>query len=562
MTPLRIEPLSSVDAAWLGMENPTNLMMVTGIMTFAEPVAFERMQAFIEHRWLQYDRFRKRVARPQIPFAPGNWNAAFWEPSQPFQIKDHLHDVTLPGVGDQAELQDYVSRMMSTPLEFSRPPWEMHLVQNVNGGSALVARIHHCIADGLAMISVLLSIADEEPDLPDPEHEVEDTGPAEDGSLLEEAVQAAFQFAAGAANGVFKLSEKLLQEAIETLANPGKAMDFARQGSEGVSSVRHLLMMEDDPKTLFKGNLQEHKRAAWTRELSLPDVKEVKNTLGGTVNDVLVSVVAGALRRYLVAEKAEDLDIDIRAAIPVNLRALEDMDQLGNKFGLVFLSLPIGIANTVDRLNEIHERMNRLKNSPEPMVFYGLLKSMGYAPRDIQSTIVGILANKITAVMSNVPGPRKPLYIAGREVKEMMFWVPQSGRVGIGVSIFSYNDKVFVGVATDKDLVPHPERIVDCFYEEYEALLKASRAAARTSASKKPAPKKEATRKKTAAKKKPGAASRASRKPSGSTQGKAEGNEPTPDAAPADDKTADEAAASPSAPRKGPSRTLKRTQAD
>jgi diacylglycerol O-acyltransferase len=473
--PLHIEPLSSVDSAWLAMEHPTNLMMVTGIMGFPDRLDREELQQHLKQRWLRFRRFRQRVTRPKFPFAPASWTMAFWETDPDFELDNHLHEVELPPPGDQKGLQEVVSALMSEPLDFARPPWSMHLIQGVEGGSALFIRVHHCIADGIALIHVLLSMTDKTPDaLPPGAGEEEESTDKEDEdppSLLEEAIDAIFQQATNAASSLANLTEKVVKETVDALANPSKAMELAKHGTGGAATIQRMLLQADDPQTLFKGTLGTRKVAAWSEPIPLDEVKQVKTALGGTVNDVLISAAAGGLRRFMLAREHHVGGLNFRAAIPVNLRKPEESEKLGDKFGLVFLSLPIGIEDPRERLAEVRLRMDELKKSHEAPLFLGLLRSLGYTPQELQSTIVNTLANKITAVMSNVPGPDVPLYMAGHRIDQLMFWVPQAGRVGLGVSILSYAGQVFLGVATDEGLVDDPQGIIEGFLEEYEALV-------------------------------------------------------------------------------------------
>jgi WS/DGAT/MGAT family acyltransferase len=197
----------------------------------------------------------------------------------------------------------------------------------------------------------------------------------------------------------------------------------------------------------------------------------VGKALDCSVNDVLLSCVAGALRDYLVAKGDDASGVETRAMVPVNLRAPGSEGKLGNRFGLVPLVLPVGIANPLKRVYEVHNRMEALKGSYTPVLALGLLGFMGIAPNALREEILSMLANKSTAVMTNVPGPQKPLYLAGRRIDQIMFWVPQSGNIGMGVSILSYNGGVQFAVITDKKLVPDPDRLIAGFRPEFEKLL-------------------------------------------------------------------------------------------
>src|SRR5206468_10885765 len=186
--------------------------------------------------------------------------------------------------------------------------------------------------------------------------------------------------------------------------------------------------------------------------------------------DVLIAAATGALRRYLEKRGEPTTGLAIRASVPVNLRPLDEAHRLGNSFGLVFLTLPVGIVDPVRRLRAIKKEMDELKRSPEALVAYGLLNLMGLAPVEVEKLGLRFFGSKATAVLTNVPGPREALYLAGRKLEQVMFWVPQSGRLGLGISILSYAGGVMLGVATDEGLVPDPERIVAEFEKELRAL--------------------------------------------------------------------------------------------
>jgi WS/DGAT/MGAT family acyltransferase len=229
-------------------------------------------------------------------------------------------------------------------------------------------------------------------------------------------------------------------------------------------------MMPNDSATRFKGKPGVQKCVAWSEPISLPEVKAVGKVLGCSVNDMLLSAAAGALRSYL-AEKGDPVtDVEVRALVPVNLRRPSDAQELGNRFGLVALELPVGVENPLARLYATRDRMESLKGSLQAMLTLSILGAVGMAPKFVQQQILDLLANKASAVMTNVPGPQKSLWFAGSKLKQQMFWVPQSGNIGMGVSILSYDNKVQFGLITDRSRVPDPERIVARFAAEFEKL--------------------------------------------------------------------------------------------
>jgi diacylglycerol O-acyltransferase len=238
-----------------------------------------------------------------------------------------------------------------------------------------------------------------------------------------------------------------------------------------VTALGRLVLRWPDPQTILKGPLGVAKRTCWSAPIGMEDIKIVGKGLEGTVNDVLLTAMAGGLRRYLQGRDEPVDGLNLRAIVPVNLRRPGTEHELGNKFGLVFLSLPIGIADPVDRLAELKRRMDALKGSLEAPVAFGILNAIGMSPEAIQDIVVNIFGTKGTAVMTNVIGPREPIYLAGAPLDSLMFWVPQSGRLGMGVSILSYAGRVWMGVITDEGLVPDPDVIIAGFQTELGELL-------------------------------------------------------------------------------------------
>ncbi len=453
-------PLSNVDAAWLHMDDPTNLMMITGFFEFAEPLDYERLRATTEIRLVQrWRRFRQRVVESRLPM-----RGPYWEDDPYFDLDNHIFRVGLPSPGDDATLKEMISKLASRPLDKSKPLWEFHLIDNLeDGGSFLVARLHHAIADGIALMSVLMTLCDVDEDAPWPEPE-----PEEAHQRRGRQVRSLFHPAAS----FFAMTRSMADEGRLMLADPAHAMKRATQARDFMARLARLALLPPDSRTLFKGRLGRKKVVAWTQDLALEDVKRIKKTFKVTVNDVLVAAVAGGLRRYL-EYRGESVrrHLHIRAMVPVNLRPMDEAAKLGNHFGLVVLSLPLGLKNPLERMIEVKRRMDDLKNSPEAVVGYTLLEAMGMSPKQIESLAVQFFAMKSTLVLTNVPGPRQKLYFAGSPIERIMFWVPQSGRLGMGVSIFSYADVVSVGVMTDYELVPDPEQIARFVEEDFAEML-------------------------------------------------------------------------------------------
>ena len=460
MALLEGKPMSNVDAAWLHMESPTNLMLITGVMSFYEKLDYSELKELIEDRFLPYERFRQKVVLSTVPGIGPRW-----VDDPHFNLRSHLQRIALPDPGGQEELQELVSTIMSTPLDFSKPLWQFQYIENYRGGSAVVARIHHCIADGIALVRVLLGLTDDSPKgSPKMRRTRRRRKPVAGGFWLPEVVN-------DAVYSVSRMTARMVDKAVETLTDPARAAQVVAEGAKGTGVLARIATMPADPETIFKGELCTAKRCAWSQVMPLDAVKAFSKSQGATINDVLLAGVTGAIRRYMLGRKADVDGLNIRAVVPVNLRPESDIVKLGNRFGLVFLALPIGIDDRRERLAELKRRMDAIKKSSEPMVIYALLNAVGLTGPKIESVALQLFGSKATAVMTNVPGPREEIYLAGKAMRSMMFWVPQSARLGLGVSILSYAGQVRLGVATDSGLVPDPHSIIEAFQDEMTTMM-------------------------------------------------------------------------------------------
>ncbi|MCH8486824.1 MAG: wax ester/triacylglycerol synthase family O-acyltransferase [Candidatus Cyclonatronum sp.] len=450
----RRELMSNVDRAWLRMEAPSNLMMVTALLTTKEKLRYEDVLDLLKERLMIFDRFRQRVVNRGIIFED-----TYWEDVPFFDPADHISLAAIPNEDPRAELQALVGELMSTPLDYDKPLWHITMVEDVRQGTGLIIRLHHCIADGNALVRVLLSMMTTDKAILKPGRK---TKKEERPTFLDPVVDVALNVWV-AAETMVKLSYRLLKK-------PSKVFDWAKMTIDGGFSLGRLVLRWPDPKTLLKQDLQNKKLASWSFEIPLERVKEIRRGAGATVNDVVVTAAAGALGRYL-KNRGEDIsEMNIRAAIPVDIRRATDPFAMGNKFGLVFLSLPVGMEDIRERLTEQKRRMDELKNTPEAFVSFMVLNTMGAAPREIENLVLDVIGSKTSLVLTNVPGPSIPLYLGGCEVDNILFWVPQAGRVGLGISVISYNNKVRIGVATDANIIPDPSKIVDDFERELDAM--------------------------------------------------------------------------------------------
>ncbi len=453
------EPMSTVDTAWLRMETPHNLMMITGVLFLDRLPDYAQFIRVLDKNFLKFRRFRQKA----VLSAAG----AFWEYDRYFDIKAHVRRVALPGAADYAELQDMVSHLASTPLDKTKPLWQFHIIENYKKGPVVVARIHHCYADGIALIQVLLAMtsSDREKSLAlDPSrHEKEKHQKL--GVLRQIINPAQKQF-----NQSLKVLTKASELGLKVVQEPRLLEKGLYEAVEIAEELFNALTLSNDPKTLLKQPLSVRKRVAWSHSIALDTVKALARAAGATVNDVLISSLAGAIRNYFILHGQDPAGRRIRVTVPVNLRPLHHARELGNHFGLVFLELPIDEANPLRRLKLVHEEMQRLKSSRQALVSLGLLSMLGMAPHAVQNMLLEQFSQKASAVLTNVPGPQVPLYLAGCGIRKVMFWVPQNGSIGVGLSILSYNNKVEFGLIADKNLIARPQEVIEFFPKEFESL--------------------------------------------------------------------------------------------
>ena len=468
------ERMSKVDTAWLRMDSDSNLMMINGVWTLAPGITWEALCERVQQRLLQYPRFRQRV----VEDAAG----ATWVEDRNFDIAAHVLREKLPkkkGQSQQQALQDRVGELAMQPLDARRPLWQFHVIEDFTGddgqkGSALIVRIHHCIADGIALISVTMSLVDGGSEPPQrTRKQREQAATAEDwiaDTLIKPFTGLTVKALDLAGDGAAK--------SLQMLGDPEKAMqnglsgtlDMARVAYQLMSDAAALALMPDDSPTRLKGKPNQAKRVAWCPPIPLEEVKAIGKALNCSINDVLMSCVAGAIGGYLRSQGDDPTGQEIRAMIPVNLRPMEEAWKLGNRFGLVPLVLPIGVANPVERVYEVRRRMSALKGSTQPLLAFAMLAMAGLMIKPAQDALLNLFGRKTTAVMTNVPGPKEALALCGARVTQCMFWVPQSGDIGLGVSILSYGGGVQFGVITDTAVCPDPQQIIDAFAPEFEQL--------------------------------------------------------------------------------------------
>ncbi len=450
---MRDHRVSPVDAIWLTMDRPQNLMVIECVMFLEAGPDRARLDRVLQQRLIDvYPVFSRRPVA-----GPGRRATLRWRDVPDFDFRDHVREVRLPAPGDAAALQAYVGGFLATPLRRDRPLWEIHLVDGMDEGSAIYVRLHHALADGIALTQVLLSLTDEAA-------EVDDSATTRGGRPRHGVV--------GDLVGAARRAAPEVTDALRPARLWASALGAVRTALSGAGVLAKLLLTRN-PASALAGAAGSHKRAVWSDPIDLQVVKDIARGSGATVNDVLVSALAGALERYQVEQGGRA--VDIPTMIPVNLRPghLPLPRELGNRFALVLLPLPSGSASSAARLAETKRRMDRIKRSPEPVITFAMIHAIGRLGRRLSRLLVAFFADKASGVTTNVPGPREPRYLAGTRITSLLGWVPGSGDQTIGTCIFTYAGTVRIGFKTDTAVIAEPERVLSAFHAEIDELARA-----------------------------------------------------------------------------------------
>lgn len=453
--------MPAADAAWLHMDRDTNPMVVNSISLLGEQPSYEAVVEVLERRLVgRFPRFRQRVADPL-----GRRPAFEHDPN--FEISAHVHRRALPPPGDRAALEALVGDLIAPPIDPTRPLWHVYLIEGFEGGAALLWRIHHCIADGVALSQVMLSITDEAGDGDGAEQAA--GSPGGGGSALGRLARLPGE----ALSAGRRLGGAAIHEGIETAAHPEHLRELASLGLRDVSTATRLLTARADAATSLRGPLSGRRRVAWTRPVSLAEVKEASRRRRVTINDTLVTALAAALKAELDGADADGLPEQIHAMIPFNLRRLDepvDFD-LGNAFALVLLELPLGEMSPAERMREVNSRMGKIKHSHEALIAHGMVGAIGLTPPWLEDRLIGFFTEKASLVVTNVPGPRERLHIAGAPIDGVLVWAPCSGSLGMTVSIFSYAGEVTAGFMVDSALLDDAAPLARAYEAELARLL-------------------------------------------------------------------------------------------
>jgi diacylglycerol O-acyltransferase / wax synthase len=439
------KPLQRIDHLMWDAETPNSLVTIAGIMTFKKPLNRKKLTDTITKRLLRFERFQKRVIMKE-----GN---PHWHLDEYFKLKTHIHHIALPGKGGYAELQECVSDLISQQLNYNKPLWDIHLIDNYKGGSVLLWRLHHAIGDGISLVKVVFSLTGKTAR--------ESLAPDETGWTMPRRKKIADNL-----DQLVQLGRSAYEDGMHMLRNPSLFTESIRNTWRTTKEISELFLGRTVDNTIYKGHMGLVKKAAWAGPFELDTFKKVAKKYDVKINDVLLALVAGAFRKHLITHKQKVKD-GMKIIVPVNLRKDHEAMKLHNEFSFISLDLPIHISSFEKRIRFISEKTTALKPSAEPLLLNEMLHLLAdYTPMAVQKIFMEFMGKHIAGVISNVPGPDHPVYLAGSEVEDLMFWIPHTVSLGIGISLMSYNKKVYMGLVVDEGLVNDPEVLVNTFEHE------------------------------------------------------------------------------------------------
>jgi WS/DGAT/MGAT family acyltransferase len=453
--------MSPEDAAFLYFEKPDAPLHIGSLHTFEGVIDFDRAYRSFDARMHLIPRYRQLAMIP--PFYAGH---PTWEDDPNFSLDRHFRQVDLPAPGTDEQLREFASDLFAPPLPRDRPLWDMVLINGLQGNrTAMVTRVHHCLVDGVSGVELLLVLLDLVPD-PEPTPEPEEPwqpNPRPDplrlwaDAMFEEWDRGLKQFA----------------EFQESLLNPRAQM---RRMTDLAHAFEVALPAMRQPAKAPWNKPVTAKRRVATSEMSFQEVRRIRSALGGTVNDVMLTLLGGALGRYMDHIGEKTAGRTVRMMIPVNVRAEDEKGALGNRVSMMLPNIPAGIADSVARLQAVRDEMQHLKDQSQANAFEAFVQLSQNVPAAFHALagINGVPPGGANLVCTNVPGPMIPLWSVGHRMLSMHPMLPLAGDLGLGVGIMSFNQSLYFGIMSDPNIVADVDMIARFLDEEFVALKKAA----------------------------------------------------------------------------------------
>ena len=435
--------LTAVDASFLAQEVENAHMHVGALLIFeGPPPDYDDFCTQIRSRLHLVPRYRQKLA-----FPPLETGRPLWVDDRTFNLQYHVRHTALPSPGSEEQLRALTARVHSQRLDRSKPLWELWLVQGLERNRfALISKTHHALVDGVSGVDLATVMFDLEP-VPKP-------APYEGDPWVPAPEPSAAELAARGIKGLVRTPFELTSRALSAASNPTRSLEVAREAVEGIGEVAWA-GLNPAPETPLNVPIGPHRRFTYVRN-ELADFKRVKDGLGGTVNDVVLTVVAGALRRWLRSRGVRTEGMELRALVPVSIRTQDQHHHLGNRIAAMRGPLPVYVEDPVARLAVVRAAMNGLKDSKQAVGAEVLAGVQSFAPPTVlaQASRINFSTRLFNLIVTNVPGPQFPLYVLGRELQEIfpIAFLPRDH--ALAVAIMSYNGGLDFGLLGDYDAMP------------------------------------------------------------------------------------------------------------
>jgi len=457
-----MDRLSALDVSFLTNESSSSHMHVGAILIFeGPPPSYEDLLDHVSSRLHLVPRFRQKLAYPPVPMG-----RPFWVDDPAFNISYHVRHSALPDPGSEEQLQRMAARTFSQQLDRTKPLWELWLVQGLSSKRfAFVTKTHHALVDGVSGVDIATVLFDVKP-VPEPTEPEHAWAPDPEPSGAE--------LVARDLEGVAKLPFRALRRLEHAVARPRRAASQAKEAAEAIGEIGWAFA-NAAPKVPLNVEIGSHRRYAWIRS-DLEQFKRIKNALGGTVNDVVLAVVAGGLRRWLQGRGIRTEGVELRAQVPVSIRAEDEHGKLGNRIAAVRGPLPVYVADPVQRLAVVREGMEGVKQSKQALGAEVISRFNDFAPPTLlaEAARINFSTRLFNLVVTNVPGPQIPLYVLGRELQDVFpvgFLPPNQA---LFVAIMSYNGGIDFGLLADYDSIDDVDAIAEGIDRSIAELVEAA----------------------------------------------------------------------------------------
>jgi WS/DGAT/MGAT family acyltransferase len=459
-----LDRLTSIDASFLHQEGRSSHMHIGGVLLFeGPPPPFGACLDHVRGRLQLVPRYRQKLATP--PFGTGR---PLWVDDPSFNLEYHVRHTALPAPGSERQLFLLASRIASQQLDRNKPLWENWLVEGLSDGRfAIISKTHHSLVDGISGVDLATVLFDLEREPTAPPFEVEPWQPHREPSDAE--------LVAAGIRGVIGTSFGLTSRAVGAALQPTRALAKVAEAAEGLGALVWEAL-NPAPETPLNVPIGPHRRYAVVRQ-QLSEFKEVKNALGGTVNDVVLAVVSGALATWLRSRGVRTAGLELRALVPVSVRTTAQRNTLGNRLTVMRAPLPVYIDDPVARLRFVRAAMDGLKESKQAVGAATLAAVNNLAPPTIlaQASRLTFSTRLFNLIVTNIPGPQVPLYVLGRELLDLfpVAFLPENH--ALAVAIMSYNGAIDFGLLGDYDALPDIEVVADGIATSLTELLQAAR---------------------------------------------------------------------------------------